>query len=50
MIKIKIFLGAAGIFNVWAFVTRREGGKYRIITPTFSGHYYLGKNRMFISI
>ena len=52
MIKIKIFYGAAGTFNVWAYVTRL-GCLYRIDTqnecPELNGFYYLTINRTFVS-
>ena len=49
MIKIKIFDGAAGIFNVWAHVIRHDSRYYRIICGGLSGFYYMGANRTFIA-
>jgi hypothetical protein len=49
MIKIKIFDGAAGMFNVWAYVYRHDSHLYRIICGGLSGYYYMTINRTFVS-
>lgn len=52
MIKIKVFCGASGLFNVWAHVTH-DGGLYRVIfqddTDGMSGYYFVNRYRQFVA-
>jgi hypothetical protein len=54
MMKIKVYMGAAGSFNVWAHVSRRSDSSYMLIFEDdidgLSGMYYLNQYREFVAL